>query len=282
MNWLLLTLVSVFGVSFAVILQRVLMKGDRSNPYSYAIVFQLIIAILNLLIAIGLGSQIPTLSEKFPYWIVAAILWAGGSLFFFKAIQLIEASEIMIISSSRVIVTILAATVFLHEVFNIQKILGAVFIIVSIFLVSRLKKGIKFSKGVEYAFATAVFSGLAIVVDGFNVKSTDPISYNVTVNFLIFLILLFFYPKVFKQWKQLIEASFLKRMLPIGIFATVQGLAYMLALANGGSSSQVGTIRQASVVVTVILAAIFLKEKDYLGRKFIAAVLVTLGVILLR
>src|SRR3990167_1871915 len=96
MNWLLLTLVSVFGVSFAVILQRVLMKGDRSNPYSYAIVFQLIIAILNLLIAIGLGSQIPTLSEKFPYWIVAAILWAGGSLFFFKAIQLLQMHTLLL------------------------------------------------------------------------------------------------------------------------------------------------------------------------------------------
>ncbi len=62
MNWLFLTLLSVFAVSLANILQRVLMKDDKSNPYSYAIVFQFLIAILNLPIAVWHGFQLSILT----------------------------------------------------------------------------------------------------------------------------------------------------------------------------------------------------------------------------
>ncbi len=128
----------------------------------------------------------------------------------------------------------------------------------------------------------ALFSGLAIVVDGFNVRHHDVVSYSAIVNSLIVIILLMFYPKAVKQWKYFISLNFLKKMLPLGVFATVQGVAYLLALSYGGNTAQVGTIRQASVIVTVLLAVILLNEKDNLVRKLIAAVLVTVGVILLR
>ena len=281
MNWLLFTLLSVLFVSIAGILQKALMKDDKSNPYAYAVVFQFLVAILNLPIAIVHGFHPPILSDNLAFFIIAAALWGGGSVFFFKALKLIEASEVTIMSSLRVVITIAASLIFLQEAFNSLKVLGAVAILVSIFLVSNLKKGIRFNKGVTYSVILAVFSGFAIVADGFNVKNYDVISYSAIVNFLIFFILLLCNPKVLKQWRDFVQPNFLKKMLPIGVFATVQGVAFLFALASGGNVSQVGTIRQASVILTVVLAAIFLNEKDNLIRKIIAAILVTFGVILL-
>lgn len=196
--------------------------------------------------------------------------------------QFIEASESIILSSVRVVITIVASIIFLQESFNGLNILGTILILASILLVTNLKRGIKFNKGVVYTFAMALFSGLAIVVDGFNVRHHDVVSYSAIVNSLIVIILLMFYPKAVKQWKYFISLNFLKKMLPLGVFATVQGVAYLLALSYGGNTAQVGTIRQASVIVTVLLAVILLNEKDNLVRKLIAAVLVTVGVILLR
>lgn len=43
MNWLILTLLSVVISSAATILQRILMKSDQSNPYSYAILFHFLL-----------------------------------------------------------------------------------------------------------------------------------------------------------------------------------------------------------------------------------------------
>jgi len=47
-------------------------------------------------------------------------------------------------------------------------------------------------------------------------------------------------------------------------------------------ASQIAAINQAQVIITVLLAVLLLKEKDNLLRKLIAAVLVTIGVILVR
>lgn len=282
MDWLLLTLVSILVVSIANILQRILMRDDNSNPYSYAIVFQLLIAILNLPIVILYGFQPPAFNLNLLFFGVAALFWAVTAVFLFKALKLLEASEVTILSSVRVIITIVASVVFLREAFSYLNILGTILILISIFLVTNFKRGIKFNKGVVYTLLMALFSGLAIVADGFNVRTYNAISYNTIVSFLIVFILLIFYPKALKQWKQFVQPNFLKKMLPLGIFSTVQGLAYLVALSYGGNTSQVGTIRQASVIVTVILAVVFLNEKDNLIRKLMAAILVTGGVILLR
>lgn len=281
MNWLFFTLISVLFVSIAVIFQRALMRDEKSNPYYYTTFFQFSIAILTVPIAIVHGFQFPPVTISLVFFPVAAILWGGASVFFFKALKFAEASEVTIVSSIRIIITILASIFFLHERFTSFNALGALFVLVSIFLVTNLKKGLKFNKGVVYALITAVFSGLAIVADGFNVKNYDVISYTTIINFLIFFILFAIFPTVLQHWKSFIKINFLKNMVPITIFSTIQGIAYLIALANGGNVSQVGTIRQASVITTVILAVLFLKEKDFFLRKLIAAILVTIGVILL-
>lgn len=281
MDWLLLTLLSVFVVSIANILQKVLMKDEKSDPYSYALVFQFLIAILSLPIAMVQGFQIPIINSNLVFLVIAAALWGGTAVFLFKALQVMEASEVTILSSIRVVITIIASILFLQESFNVLNVLGTILILVSILLVTNLNKGIKFNKGIFYTLVMALFSGLAIVADGFNTKNYDAASYSTIVNFLTATILLIIYPKVLKQWNNYTKPNFLKMMLPLAVFSTIQGLAYLMALAVGGNTSQVGTIRQASIIVTVILAVIFLKERDYLGRKLIAAILVTCGVVLL-
>lgn len=102
------------------------------------------------------------------------------------------------------------------------------------------------------------------------------------INFLIGTLLLIYYPKTIKQWRSFAKPDFVKSMLPLGIFTTIQAVAYYLALGSGGNASQVGPILQAQVVLTVVLAVIFLKERDFIYRKILASILVTIGVLLIR
>ncbi len=282
MSWLVLTLLSVLVASAASILQRVLMKGDKSNPYSYAVVFHFLLGFLNLGLALWYGSHFSLFSGSFLLLFLASALWGVCSIFLFKALQLVEASEATIVSSLKVVFTIVASIIFLHEAFNGQKVIGTVIILVATLLVVDLKNGFKLNKGVAYVLVMALFAGLAIVADSANVQHYDVIAYNTMANFLSGFTILVFAPKALGQWRHFVQPSFLKKMLPLGIFSTAQGILYLTALTYGGNTAQVGTIRQASVIVTVILAVIFLRERGKLGRKFAAAVLVTLGVILLK
>lgn len=281
MNWFTLTLISVFIAAFSNILQRVLMKDNKSDPRSYAAVFCLLLGVLNVPFVVLYGFQLPPINVTLVFFFLSAFLWGIGTVLVFKALRLLEASEVTILTSVRALVTIVASLILFQEVFNAQKFLGTVIILGSIFLVMKVKKGIKFNKGVFYAFAGALCNGLAVTFDVLAVKSYDPISYLVIINFLIGGILIMLYPKTIHQWKTFIQPNFLKKMIPLGICSTAQAFAYYFALASG-PTSQIAPISQAQVILTVLLAAILLHEKDNLFRKLLAAVLVTIGVILLK
>ncbi|MBI3342051.1 EamA family transporter [Candidatus Curtissbacteria bacterium] len=62
----------------------------------------------------------------------------------------------------------------------------------------------------------------------------------------------------------------------------MSAIFFYSSIEFGASASQAGPILQSTVIVTVILAAIFLKERDHLLKKIISAVLVTIGVLLMR
>lgn len=281
MNWFLLTLISVLSVSVANVLQRVLMKHDKSNPYSYAIIFHLLLAFLNFICVIIFHSRIDLFSGNFFLLLLASALWSVTSVFLFKALKLINVSEVTILSTTRIFVIILASILLLHESFSVQKILGTIIIFIATFLVTNQKGKMKFNNGVFYTLLMVLFGGIALVIDSFNVKSYDPIFYNTLQNLLSGFCLLIMAPRALKDWRHFLMPHFILRMLPLVLFSTIQGIAYLMALVTPGVTAQVGTIRQATVIVTVIFAMIFLSERNNLFLKLLAAILVTIGVMLL-
>jgi uncharacterized membrane protein len=66
------------------------------------------------------------------------------------------------------------------------------------------------------------------------------------------------------------------------IFYTVAVLTVYGAYQIGRNAAQISSLTQTSTILIVILAAVFLNEKDRLPRKFIAAVLSIIGVVLLK
>ncbi len=279
--WLWLTILSVLFFSLANILQRVLMKSDKSNPYSYSVIFHFLLGVLNFVCALLLGSHMSLFSGNVIMLLLASALWGATMVFLFKALKFVDVSEVAILSTIKIFVIVIASIIFLHESFSLAKVIGAIIIILSTLLITDLKKGITLNKGVIYILLMSLFGGLAIVVDSFNVKQYDPVFYNSIQNFLSGFCILLFYPKALKQWKHFIQPSFLKKMLPLGVFSTIQGIAYLFALVSPGVTAQVGTIRQSTVILTVLFAIVFLNEKSNLLRKTSAAALVMIGVALL-
>ncbi len=282
MGWLFFTLLSTVIASVASILQRVLMKGDKSNPYAYAIIFHFLIGFLVLVFASIQGASFSILHGNVLMLLVAGALWGSCQVFLFKAFQLLEASEVMIVSDLRVVVTIIASVIFLGEVVTGGNILGAILILAATFLIADMGKGFVLNKGVWYTIAAALLAGLAIVADSVNAQQYDVLVYSVFSNFFSGFFILAFYPRSLQRWKHFIEPNFLIKILPLAALSATQGVLYLLALAYGGNTAQVGTIRQASVILTVLLAIVFLNERNKLWKKLVGAILVTAGVFLLR
>src|SRR4051812_26990441 len=111
MNWFLLTIFSVLLGSIANVLQRVLMKHDKSNPYSNALVFHLFLGVFNLAFGLLVGADFTFHSEYAVFLIISSLLWGTVTVFLFKALQLLESSEVTILSTLRTPITIIAAII---------------------------------------------------------------------------------------------------------------------------------------------------------------------------
>jgi len=57
----------------------------------------------------------------------------------------------------------------------------------------------------------------------------------------------------------------------------VQAVTYYLALESGAMASQMAILFKTEIILTIILAAVFLHERSHLLRKFVATVLVLVG-----
>ena len=159
MNWFVLAAVSVVTTSVANLLQRFIMREKDSDALGTAIIFQFAIAFLTGIFAIWNGFVLPPIGEYVWNFLAATLLWGLGSLSLFRANQLLESSEIAIISSLGTVVTIASSLLFLGESFSIAKTIGTVLVLSSIFIVTEKKNKFSFKKGTVYALITSLFYG---------------------------------------------------------------------------------------------------------------------------
>ncbi len=143
------------------------------------------------------------------------------------------------------------------------------------------KLSFKSREGVLYALVAATCAGVAVVVDALILKNYDAFSYVTIMSFLPGLILLSFFPRQIVKIPDLLKPKAFVFMTMFCFIYTIQGLSYYLAFQNGAPMSQLTPLSKSSIILTVILAVIFLQEKSNLKRKIIAAILVTIGAVLL-
>ena len=258
------------------------MKDEKSNAHAYSIVFQIFGGLVVGLVAVLNGFVMPPITQFPVNFLLLAVLYGAGTLFIFNAFKYIEASEVTIITSTRSIITIVSAILLLGEAFDFKKAIGTLIILIAAYLVSRKKRALKMNKGVLYALAMAICYGLAITNDTFLLKYVDVFSF-LTVAFLLpgfFLIAV--KPKALFELSQFLKPKVFANMLVMTVFYAGGASLFYFAIINGTNASQITPISQSSVIVTVILAAIFLNERDHLLKKVVSAILVTIGVLLIK
>jgi len=69
-------------------------------------------------------------------------------------------------------------------------------------------------------------------------------------------------------------------MLVFTFFYAIQAITYYLAINSGAALSQMAPISKASIVLTVFLSFVFLKETENIKTKLLALAVVLIGVFL--
>ena len=252
------------------------MKEDDSNPFASAILFQLLITILTGIFAISKGMNIPPLN-LIGYFAISTVFYGLGTLSYFNAIKLIEASESTILASIGSIVTVISAYIFLGERLNQTQFTGVIFILFSVILIA-FKKNMSFNRGTLFSILGTTFYGLAVTNDVYILRSYDAISYVPIMSLLPGLFLMAIKPSAVKTMISSFYMPSIKPLLLYCVFYSIQAITYYAALEHGALASQMTMLYKTEIFLTVLLAAIFLHETDNLPRKMISTTLAFIGV----
>ena len=283
MSWQFFAALNIVFFSLSTLVQRVLIKESKSRPITYTIVFNLFTGIVVL--CIGLVTGMPLYSAvtvQMGFFLLLAIfLYGFGNLFIFKALKETEASKFTLIFATRVIFTIIVAVLFLSESFGLKEVIGTFFVFAGIFLVSKTSKKFVFNKGDLYAVIAAMLIGFANANARFVLHSFPIFPYMLLGFFGPAIVLSLIYPNEAKQGKIFLKKKPFGGMLLLGFFFAIANIGFFQAIKTGPSVSLVSVVILTSVIVTVILSILFLKERDNMWQKLLGALISFIGLVIL-
>lgn len=207
--------------------------------------------------------------------ISTALLWIN----YFKALDYGNVNEVTPVDKTSIVITLVLSYILLNESITINKVLSCIFILLGTFLMVDKKKSNN-KKWLKYALATAFFTSVSTIISKIGLKSINPILgvfYRTFVVFIIIWIYFYMENKTFQNIK--INKHTIKYLIFSGITTSLSWICYFYALKDG-EASIVFPIEKLSIVVSIVLSCIILKEK--MTRKSIfGLILIIIGMILL-
>ena len=213
---------------------------------------------------------------------VAMALFALGTWTYFTALHRIAASSLTILLTTRSVVTLIVASLFLHESISAVHISGMICLVLAIGISQKISFVRLNKKSVAIALLTASLFGVANVLE--RVLLTE-------MNWYLYLALAFMLPGItlfFIQKSQLpkhlpiqLNAGTVVHILLIGIATAIAGITSVHSIAWAPSTAAYSFLSQSRVVVTVILAYLLLRERSHPMRTIFASFLCLIGLYLL-
>ncbi|RJQ13549.1 DMT family transporter [Candidatus Parcubacteria bacterium] len=256
---------------------------DRVKSHTTLLINTAVGGVLSLgIVAFFLDSKISfiPLEDLFVSFGVALVAFIGYLMFYF-ALERQELSLIAALDESWIIVAVFAGVAVFGETLGLTHIFSIVAILVGAFLISAdfsKLKGLKFISGSGYEALAVLFIGLSVPLEKTLLHKIGEA--NTILYLYIFYFLLIFISR------PLLKQKFVKPDTKSFNLSSLSGLAdgaawifYLLALGST-DVSVVSPIVASSVLVSVVLAHIFLKEK-MTPKQMLGAGLILISVIAL-
>lgn len=193
----------------------------------------------------------------------------------------IEVSTFSILKQISTVFMIVAGILFFKEPFLWNKIIGATLIIFSNILIFYRRGKFKFDKYVLLGVLSNLSFSIAMFLD-VSISNNFNLPIYVSITLIVPAILIFIFDRIkFSEIKTEFKNGNKKAMIitsitwGLSIFSQLR--AYQL-----GNVTIVAPLCALTVILNVIVGYLFLKERDNLLRKIIAAVLIIISIILIK
>ena len=218
------------------------------------------------------------------FLILSGFATGASWLCYFKALQLGDVNKVVPIDKSSIILTMVLAFIFLGENITINMVVGMIGIGIGTYLMIQKKESIeKVVKGkawLVYALLSAIFASLTSILGKVGIENVES-NLGTAIRTIVVLIMAWIIVFVTKKQSDVkkIDKKSLLFLILSGIATGASWLCYYKALQDGLASIVV-PIDKLSILVTILFAYVFLKEK--LSKKSIVGlVLIVVGTLIL-
>lgn len=246
------------------------------------------IVLLNTIAGMTCLFLIPLFDMKLPknilvylFLVLACIFYALNDRFDTTARRGIEASTNSMIKQLSTVFMTFIGLFILKEQLVINKIIGAILIIISNIFIFYNKKSLKKNKYIKYGILASIFTTIALFID-VNYSEQFNLPLYVAITLIVPSILIVWFEKIkIKTIKTEIKKSNKTYILITGISSAFMLILKLLAFRQG-EISIIAPICSLTVILNVIVGYIFQKERKNLIKKLSAAVLIIIGIILIK
>lgn len=264
--WILYAFGSAFFAGATSILAKIGIRDVDSHVATA--IRTIVVLIFSWLMVFIVGSQRTVFNietRTFLFLILSGLATGASWLCYFKALQLGDVNKVAPIDKSSTILTMILAFIFLGENISMNMIIGMIAIGIGTYLMIQKKKGLE--KVVEgkawliYALLSAVFASLTSILGKVGMENVES-NLGTAIRTVVVLIMAWIIVFVTKKQGDIkkIDKRSLIFIILSGIATGGSWLCYYKAL-QGGLASIVVPIDKLSILVTVLFAYVFLKEK---------------------
>lgn len=280
MNWIiyviLYLIIAVVFNQFYKITTKTLTK-----PGALTVLLQSLGAISILLLSPFFEIKFPTDIKVYIFLGLSIIFYAISDRLNTTVRSGIEASTYSMIKQLSTVFMIFAGLIFFKEPFVLTKFIGAILIILSNILIFYKKHEGKPNKYIMLGIIANIFFTIALFFD-VNISDNFNLPFYVAITLGIPAILILIFEKIKfsdikNEFKNGNKKSILITAITWSLAITVQLRAYQL-----GNISIVAPLCSLTVILNVLVGYFLLKERENIPKKIIAALLIILGIILIK
>lgn len=279
-NWLLyvvlyLVLATIFTQSYKIATKTL------KRPGALTALLQVTAGLTALLLC-------PFFEVKFPTDIRVYIMLGISILFYAISDRInttvrsgIEASTFSMLKQLSTTFMIFAGLIFFKEEFILTKFIGAMLIIFSNILIFYKKGKIEFNRYILLGILANVAFTVALFLD-VNISDNFNLPFYVALTLIIPALLIMVFEKIKPSEikKELVDGN--KKAILITALSWATSIIVNLRAYQLGNVTIVAPLSALTVMLNVIVGYLFLKERDNLLRKIIAAILIIISIILIK
>lgn len=280
MNWIIFVILYLI---LAVVCDQFFKTATKAltKPGVLTTIVQLIGSITVLLLVPLFEMKFPTDVKVYFFLGLAIIFYTISDRLNTTVRSGIEASTFSIIRQLSTVFMIFAGLVFLKEPFVLNKLLGAILIIISNILIFYKKSEGKPNKYVILGIISNICYTIALFLD-VNISDNFNLPFYVATTLSIPAILIFIFERVkISDIKNEFKNENKKAIIVTGITWALSIVAQLRAYQLGNVSI-VAPLCALAVILNVIIGYFFQKERENMTKKIVAAILIIIGIILIK